>query len=184
MQLFSLIKLKVLKNGTFLSQILFLKKIPKVYWSHIPSYAKNRVKLVPKQNFIGGEAFNAPPVQQLIAQELYRSRVNPTPINSVNNAISNTYRLIYKCHAFLEMSRQVLPIKPHLGIMKGGNFNPTPINRVNNAISNTYGLIYKCHAFLERPGQGLPIYPHIGLIKGVNLTPYPSRCSLTGPKRV
>ena len=29
---------------------------------------------------------------------------NPTTINRVNNAISNTYRLPYKCHTFLETS--------------------------------------------------------------------------------
>ena len=62
-QLFSQIKKKVHKNGTFLSQILFLKIFPKVFWSSIPSYAKNRVKLVPKFDFMGGGALNAPPVQ-------------------------------------------------------------------------------------------------------------------------
>ena len=35
---------------------------------------------------------------------------NPTPINRVNNAISNTYRLTYKYHTFLETSGQGLPI--------------------------------------------------------------------------
>ena len=33
---------------------------------------------------------------------------NPTPINRVKNTISNTYRLAYKCHTFLEMSGQGL----------------------------------------------------------------------------
>ena len=73
-QLLSLFKLKVRKNGTFLSQILFLKNFPMVFWSPTPSYAKNWVKLVLKQVFIGGVVY-APPVQQLIAQEPYRSRV-------------------------------------------------------------------------------------------------------------
>ena len=35
---------------------------------------------------------------------------NPTPINRANNVISNTYRLTYKCHTFLETSGQGLPI--------------------------------------------------------------------------
>ena len=35
-------------ESTFMSQILFLKIFRTVFWSPIPSYAKNRVKLVPK----------------------------------------------------------------------------------------------------------------------------------------
>ena len=43
-----------------------------------------------------------------VVHPLYRVNIwgyfNPTPINRVNNAISNTNILTYKCHTFLEMS--------------------------------------------------------------------------------
>ena len=45
----------------------------------------------------------------LLSPSIYRvnarGHLNPTPINRVNNAISNTYRLTCKCHTFLETSR-------------------------------------------------------------------------------
>ena len=44
--------------------------------SPIPSYVKkNWVKMASKQVFIGGGVENAPPLQELIAQKPYRSRV-------------------------------------------------------------------------------------------------------------
>ena len=92
--------------------------------------------------------------------------LNPTPINRVNNAISNTYRLTYKCHTFLEMSGQGLPIEPHLGLIKWGNFDPIPIDRVNKSFSNNIRQTYKCYILLETSGQGLPIKQHIRLISG------------------
>ena len=105
---------------------------------------------------------------------------NPTylgliPMNRVNNAISNTNRLTYKCHTFLETSGQDLPIWPHKGLIKGGNFNPTPIDRVNKSISNNIRLTYKCHTLFETSGHGLPIYQHIRLILGGYLTPHTYR---------
>ena len=47
-------------------------------------------------------------LESLIQPGIYRVNIrghfNPTPINRVNNAISNAYRLTYKFHTFLEMS--------------------------------------------------------------------------------
>merc|ERR1711973_949830 len=80
--------------------------------------------------------------------------LNPTPLNRVNNAISNTSRLTYKCHTFLEASGQGLP---HLGLIKGGNFNSILIDRVNKSFSNNIVQTYKCYILLETSGQGLPI---------------------------
>ena len=60
-QLLSQFKLKVRKNGTFRSQNPFLKNFPMLFWSPTPSYAKNRVKLVPKQRFIGVGGKCTPP---------------------------------------------------------------------------------------------------------------------------
>ena len=43
---------------------------------------------------------------------------------------------------FLEMSGQGLPIEPHLGLIKVGNYNPIPIDRVNKLFSNNTSVIY------------------------------------------
>ena len=59
--------------------------------------------------------------------------LTPTPINRVNNAISNTYRLTYNCHTILETFR------------------------VNKSFSNNIRQTYKCYIFLDTSGQGLPI---------------------------